>query len=177
MMGGDGSRRGLFYAKDRIRTGDRIYCDDLFDEPRVITGVHPEKLLSGNVSHWIAEMLPESQWERQNRPQPLLTPLPDRARINVGSVDRSVQQFQNQSGNLDGVMRELDAIREAIERLAIGTNNRRGGQRQQIRLELQRSKPEKGRVWELLGRLNTVSGLGEKIAKVSPLVERLFDQF
>ena len=42
----------------------------------------------------------------------------------------------------------------------------------QIRMELQRSRPEKSRVIGLVSRLSTVAGLEEKSANLLPLVER-----
>lgn len=45
---------------------------------------------------------------------------------------------------------------------------------QQIRIELQRSRPEKSRMWDALGRLSTISSLAEKTAKFMPALDSFF---
>jgi hypothetical protein len=179
MMGGDRATKALFYVEDRVRTRDEIHCEDIFDEPRIITKVRPEIVLDGSTSHWVAEMIPKSQWERANRAgQPTYSVTGQGGRINIGSVDQSVQQFHNHSPELAAVLKELDAIRDAVEHLT-SSNDRRDAviDVEQIRLELQRSKPEKSRIWDALGRLNTISGLAEKTAKLMPALDSFLSGF
>lgn len=177
-MGGNRSTKALFYLKDRVRTGDRIHCDDMFDEPRVITKVDPNVMADGSTSHWVAEMMPESQWERENRPAaPSFVAAGQGARINYGSVDQSVQQFQNHSPELGAVMRELDAITAAIEQLASAVDRTDASiDVEQIKSELRRSRPEKGRIWQSLERLNTFGGVAEKTVKLAPLLDQLLNR-
>ena len=58
-MGGDQATKALLNPPDRVVTGDEIHCE-LFDEPRIVTSVHPVTSLDGSVSYWEAEMLPQS---------------------------------------------------------------------------------------------------------------------
>jgi hypothetical protein len=83
-----------------------------------------------------------------------------------------VQQFHNHSPELAAVLKELDAIRDAVDHVT-SSDDRKDAviDVEQIRLELQRSKPEKSRIWDALGRLNTISGLAEKTAKLLPALE------
>src|SRR5262245_26338827 len=64
-MGGDLKTKALFYAPDRVASGDEIHAT-LFDEPRVITAVDPITTVDGSLSYWEARMLPRSQWQREN---------------------------------------------------------------------------------------------------------------
>ena len=123
-------------------------------------------------------MMPQSRWERENRAgAPSFTATGQGARINVGSTDQSVQQFQNHSPELGAVFRELDAIQAAIEQLASADDRKDAAiDVEQIRTELQRSRPQKGRIWQSIERLNTVGGLVEKTAKLAPLVNQLLEQ-
>jgi hypothetical protein len=91
-MGGDLTRKALFYLDDRVRTGDEIHAD-FFDEPRIVSRVNPCTTMTG-ISHWEAEMVPQSDWRaRQRSMQPSIVVSGQGARVNLGSVDRSVQQF------------------------------------------------------------------------------------
>ena len=43
----------------------------------------------------------------------------------------------------------------------------------QLKAEVQRSKPDKNLVWSLVERLNGLAGLAEKVAKLMPLLQHL----
>ena len=114
-IGGDLDTQALFYASDRIRIGDEIHSE-FFDEPRIVASVTPVTASDGSLTHWEARMVPLSQWKRASRPpSPQYIASGQGARINVGSTDHSVQQFQNQTAEFRAVERELDALRAAIE--------------------------------------------------------------
>lgn len=177
LMAGNLATNALFQPEDRVRTGDEIHCE-LFDEPRVLTAVHPDTSLSGDLSCWKAEMVPQSRWNRQNQPAaPTFNATGQGARINVGSIDRSVQQFHNARPEFEAVLRELDSIKSAIAQLASGEDRDEAAiDVEQITQELQRSRPHKGRVWQALERLHTITGLGEKTAKLGLLLNELLDK-
>ncbi len=124
-------------------------------------------------------MVPLSQWKRASRPpSPQYIASGQGARINVGSTDHSVQQFQNQTAEFRAVERELDALRAAIEQLHC-SNDRQNAliDVEQISMELRRPKPEPSRVWTLVDRLTAVGGLAERAASLGPLLRRLFESW
>ena len=111
--------------------------------------------------------MPRSAWLRQSEEgirQIAVTGLG--ARVNIGSTDQSSQYFQQHSAEMSGVHEQLQDIRSAIQQLE-AEDARRDSTIDvgQLQLELQRTRPDKARVWSVLERLNTVSGLGEKVAR------------
>jgi hypothetical protein len=93
-MGGDLAQNALFYLEDRVKTGDELQSE-AFDEPRVISKVDPVLMLSG-ISHWEARIVPVSEWRRRNRAMlPNINVTGQGARVNLHSLDQSVQNFQN----------------------------------------------------------------------------------
>jgi hypothetical protein len=72
------------------------------------------------------------------------------------------------------VFEALDEMKAAIEQLAVAAATKADAKltAEQIDLELKRSKPEKGIVWRLIERLNTVGGLVEKAAKLADILDR-----
>ncbi len=74
-------------------------------------------------------------------------------------------------------MRELDAITAAIEQLASAVDRTDASiDVEQIKSELRRSRPEKGRIWQSLERLNTFGGVAEKTVKLAPLLDQLLNR-
>jgi hypothetical protein len=62
-MGGDFASKALFQPEDRVVAGEEIQWE-LFDEPRIVTRVNPIVALDGVLSHWEAEIMTRSEWER-----------------------------------------------------------------------------------------------------------------
>lgn len=173
-MGGDLSRKALFYIDDKIKTGDEIHAD-VFDEPRIVVRVTPSLVAEG-VSHWEAEMLPQSEWQLRHRAAlPPITVTGMGARVNVHSVDQSTQNFHNQYNDNAALIQALDDVKAMIQQQAISADERNDAivDVEQIKMEMQRSKPDKGRIWTLMDRLNGVAGLAEKLAKLVPLLQQL----
>jgi hypothetical protein len=162
-MGGDRARKALFYIDDRVKTGDEIHRD-LFDEPKIITKVDPSMMLSG-VSHWEAEMTPQSEWQRRYRqPLPNITVTGQGARVNVGSLVQSVQHFHGAAADKAAMLNLLEEIRTAIHQ-----NLRSSAEStdaaldvDQLKADVQRSKPDKGLVWSLVERSQWLGGTGRK---------------
>lgn len=171
-MGGDLDRKALFYMQDRVQTGDQIYYE-FFDEPRVIVRVVPEQTSSGP-SHWRAEMMPLSEWRRHTALRRNVHVSGQGARVNINSVDQSVQNFHSESKPNQAVFEALDEVKAAIEQLAVPAAAKADAKvtTEQIGMELKRSKPEKAIVWRLIERLNTIGGLVEKAAKLADIADR-----
>ena len=175
-MGGDLDRKALFYLEDRVRTGDQIHYE-YFDEPRVLARVLPEQTLSGP-SHWRAELMPLSEWNRRNAPASAGVHVNGQgARVNIGSQDYATQIFNNEQSPIDDVIRALAELKAQLPQLARTQEEQRDATvtLQQLQAELQRSRPQKAMTWALMERLNHVGGLGEKVAKLWPLLERVTD--
>jgi hypothetical protein len=173
-MGGDRARNALFYLDDRVKTGDEIHCE-LFDEPKIITKVDPSMTLSGP-SHWEAEMMPQSEWQRRYRPpSPNITVTGQGARVNVGSLDQSVQHFHGAAADNAAILHLLEEIRTAIQQNLGSSPESKDAALdvEQLKAEVQRSKPDKSLVWSLVERLNGLAGLAEKVAKLMPLLQHL----
>ena len=67
-------------------------------------------------------------------------------------------------------------MRDAIQRqaeISAADKNDAAIDVEQLKTELQRSKPEKSRVWALVERLNGIAGLLEKVTKLAPLLHQL----
>ena len=172
-MGGDRARKALFYLDDRVKTGDEIHCE-LFDEPKVISKVDPSLTMSG-VSHWEAEMMPQSEWSRRHAAAlPNIMMTGQGARVNIGSSDQSIQHFHNAQADNAAVLQALEEIKAAIQALGSSVESKDASlDVEQLKTELQRSKPDKSLVWTLVERLNGLAGLAEKIAKLTPLLQHL----
>ena len=167
-MGGDLARNALFHVEDRVKTGDEIYCD-AFDEPRVIARVDPSLVMEG-ISHWVAAIVPRSEWNRQHKSaaQPTIVVTGQGARVNLGSLDQSVQHFGGATEN-SAAFQLLNEIREAINSdatLAEPAKNEARIDAEQVESELRRSKPDSGRIWTLVERLGSVAGLATKVAQL-----------
>ena len=173
-MGGDLARKALFHVEDRVRTGDEIYCD-AFDEPRVITRVDPSLVMEG-VSHWVATIVPRSEWNRLHRSaQPTIMVTGQGARVNLGSLDESVQHFDGAT-EIGAALKLLNEICEAINSdttLAEPDKNDARIDAEQVESELRRSKPDSGRIWTLVERLSSVAGLATKIAQLGSVLGHL----
>jgi len=173
-MGGDLARTALFHVEDRVKTGDEIRSD-VFDEPRVIARVDPSLVMEG-VSHWQATIMPRSEWNRQHgNLRPTIFVSGQGARVNLGSVDQSVQNFGAATG-VSAVLKALDEIRDAIKSdatLSEADKNDAGTDAEQVKSELQRSKPDGGRVWALVDRLGNLAGLALKVGQLASLLEHL----
>jgi hypothetical protein len=172
-MGGDRARKALFYLDDRIKTGDEIHCE-LFDEPKIISKVDPAMTMSG-VSHWEADMMPQSEWRRHHGAAlPNITLTGQGARVNIGSSDHSIQHFHNAQADNAAVLQALEEIRAAIKGLGSSVESKDASlDVDQLKTELQRSKPDKSLIWTLVERLNGLAGLAEKVAKLTPLLQHL----
>jgi hypothetical protein len=173
-MGGDLKRQALFYLADRVKTGDEIHSD-VFDEPRIISKVNPSLMLSG-VSHWEAEIMPQSEWQRYHREAlPSITVSGQGARVNIGSADHSVQHFHNVEADNTAVLRVLDEIKAAIQRTVSSPDKSKDAALdvEQLKTELQRSKPDKSLISTLVQRINALTGLAEAVAKLTPLLQHL----
>lgn len=157
-----------------MKTGDEIHCD-VFDEPRVVARVDPSLVMEG-VSHWVASIDPRSEWMRlQASARATIVVSGQGARVNLNSVDQSVQHFGG-VGEMDTVLNLLDEIRESVKSdgtLAEADKNDASIDVEQVRSELQRSKPDRGRIWTLVDRLSSVAGLAVKIGQLAPLLEHL----
>ncbi|HEY6988075.1 MAG TPA: hypothetical protein VH369_06815 [Bryobacteraceae bacterium] len=172
-MGGDRARKALFYIDDRVKTGDEIHCE-LFDEPKIISKVDPSMTMSG-VSHWEAEMMPRSEWQRRyGSPSHNITVTGQGARVNVGSTDQSVQHFHNVQDDA-AIVHLLEEIKTAIQQNFGTTAESKDAALDvdQLKIELQRSRPDKSLVWTLVERLNSLAGLAEKVSKLTPLLQHL----
>lgn len=172
-MGGDRARKGLFYVEDRVKTGDEIHCE-LFDEPKIISKVDPSLMMSG-VSHREAEMIPQSERNRRHRPAlPLITFTGPGARVNIGSVDHSSQHFHNSQSDA-AVLQVLEEIKTAVAQLAVSPIESKDAALdvEQLKTELQRSKPDKRLIWKLVEPLNGLAGLAEKVSKLVPFLQHL----
>jgi hypothetical protein len=177
LIGGDLKRLALFQDEDVPRTGDHI-VGSLFDEPRVVTAVHPVTSLSGSVSYWETEIVPLSQWQREHRPaaSTVVHVTGQGARANISSVDNSVQTFISGPPEHAAVERELEELRAAVRALSDpGQRQDNEADIEMIRLELQRRQPDRGRIWGFIERLNVVSALTERTAKLAPAIDRLLD--
>jgi len=115
---------------------------ELFDEPHVVAGVIPFARRYSSMQCWQVHIVPRAKWIKDPVPPPTLEQALD-------DLQATVEQL------LSNVSRHDAAIDIA-----------------QIRMELQRSRPEKSRVIGLVSRLSTVAGLEEKSASLLPLVER-----
>jgi hypothetical protein len=128
------------------------------------------------VSHWKATIMPRSEWNRlQRNVQPTILVSGQGARVNLGSLDQSVQYFGGATG-IGAVLKALDEIREAIKSdatLPEADKNDAGIDVEQVKSELQRSKPDSGRIWTLVERLSSVAGLAIKVGQLSSLLEHL----
>jgi hypothetical protein len=174
-MGGDLKDLALFYLDDRVRTGDELHSE-CFDEPRVITRVDPSMTMSG-VSHWEAKIVPLSEWKRLRQPaQPHVVVTGQGARVNLGSVDQSVQHFHNAADQAAAVAQVLGEIKALIEKLDIPAADKNDAviDVDQLKTELQRSKPDKARLWTLVEHLNGIAGLASAVSKLTPLLQTLF---
>jgi hypothetical protein len=173
-MGGDLARKALFHMEDRVKTGDEIHSE-VFDEPRVVARVDPSLVMEG-VSHWEATIMPQSEWNRLHRNvQPTILVSGQGARVNLGSLDQSVQYFGGATG-ISTVLKALDEIREAIKSdatLPEADKNDAGIDVEQVKSEIQRSKPDSGRIWTLVERLSSVAGLAIKVGQLASLLEHL----
>lgn len=120
--------------------------------------------------------MPKSEWGFRHRAAlPSITVSGQGARVNLGSIDQSVQHFHNQQADHAAVLHALDEILEAIQQTIRSPtdSNDAAVDVEQIKMELQRSKPEKGRIWTLVDRLSSLAGLAEKVAKLTPLLQQL----
>ena len=173
-MGGDLARKALFHVEDRVKTGDEIHCD-VFDEPRVVARVDPSLCMEG-VSHWEATIVPRSEWNRLHRNiQSTIMVTGQGARVNLGSLDQSVQHFSGAT-EIGAVLKSLDEIREAINADATLPESDKNDARidaEQVKSELQRSKPDSGRIWTLVERLSNVAGLATKVSQLVSVLEHL----
>jgi hypothetical protein len=161
-------------VEDLVKTGDEIRSD-VFDEPRVVTRVDPSLCMEG-VSHWEAAIVPRSEWNRLHRNvQPTIFVSGQGARVNFGSLDQSVQYFGSAT-EISTVLRALDEIREAIKSdttLPETDKNDASIDVEQVRSEIQRSKPDSGRIWTLVEHLGSVAGLAIKVGQLVPLLQHL----
>jgi hypothetical protein len=172
-MGGDLARKALFYIDDRIKTGDEIHCE-LFDEPKIISKVDPSLMLSG-VSHWEAEMMPQSEWDRRHGVAlPQITVTGQGARINIGSADHSSQHFHNAQSDA-AVLQALEEIKAAIAQHVASPAESKDASLdvEQLKMELQRSKPDQNSIGKFIDRLNGLAGLADKVTKLTVLLRSL----
>ena len=133
-------------------------------------------MTSSGVSHWEAEMMPESEWHRRHRETlPNITMTGQGARVNIGSSDHSIQHFHNVMADNAAVLRVLEEIKVAIQQNVGSPAESKDASLdvEQLKMELQRSKPDKSLIWALVERLNSLVGLAEKIAKLTPLLQHL----
>jgi hypothetical protein len=173
-MGGDGARKALFYIDDRVKTGDEVHCE-LFDEPKIISRVDPAMTMDGP-SHWEAEMMPQSEWNRRHAPSlHHITMTGQGARVNIGSADHSSQHFHNAQSDNAAVLRLLEEIKTVIAQHVVSRAESQEAALdvQQITTELQRSKPNGSLIWTLVERLNGMAVLAEHVAKLTPLLQHL----
>jgi hypothetical protein len=173
-MGGDRARKALFYRDDRVKTGDEIQCE-LFDEPKIVSRVDPVMTMSG-LSHWEAEMVPKSQWQKlQREALSNITVTGQGARVNIGSHDHSIQHFNNVQADNAAVLSVLEEIKVAIQHTVTSPAENKDASLdvEQLKTELQRSKPDKNLIWALVQRLNSLGSLVETVAKLTPLLQHL----
>ena len=116
---------------------------ELFDEPRVVAAVIPFARRDSSMQRWQVHIVPRAEWIKD----PVRPPALEQA---LDDLQTAVEQL------LSNVSRHDAAIDIA-----------------QIRMELQRSRPDKSRVIWLVSRLSGVAGLEEKSASLLPLVARL----
>ena len=173
-MGGDRARKALFYIDDRIKTGDEIQSD-LFDEPKIISKVDPSMTMDG-VSHWEAEMMPQSEWNRRHGPAlPAVTISGQGARVNIGSADHSSQHFHNVQSDSAAVLQALEEIKTAIAQHVISPAESKDAALdvEQLKMELQRSKPDQNSIGKFVDRLSGLAGLADKVTKLTVLLQSL----
>ena len=118
-IGGNLRDEVLFRPEDHPVTGEQL-TSRMFDEPRVITAVHPVTSLGGSISYWEASNCPLSQWQRENR-RPMshtITVTGQGNRVNVDSVDQSVQVSVSGSPERVAVERVLEEVRAAVRAIA-----------------------------------------------------------
>jgi hypothetical protein len=173
-MGGDRARKALFYIDDRIKTGDEIHSE-LFDEPKIISKVDPSMMMSG-VSHWEAEMMPQSEWNRRHGAVlPNITMTGQGARVNIGSSDHSSQHFHNAQADNAAVLQALEEIKAAIAHNVASPSESKDASLdvEQLKMELQRSKPDQNSIGKFVDRLNGLAGLADKVTKLTVLLQSL----
>jgi len=173
-MGGDRARTALFYLDDRVKTGDEIHCE-LFDEPKIISKVDPVMILSGP-SHWEAEMVPQSEWNRRRGATlPNIMVTGQGARVNIGSLDHSHQDFRHADDDNAAVLRVLEEIQATIhhQNLSPAASKDASLDVDQLKIELQRSKPDKSKIGALIEGLNCLVGVADKIAKLTALLQSI----
>jgi hypothetical protein len=172
-MGGDRARKALFYIDDRVKTGDEVHCE-LFDEPKIISKVDPAMAFDGP-SHWEAEMMPQSEWNRRHAPSsPHITMTGQGARINIASADHSSQHFHNAQSDA-AVLQALEEIKAAIAQHVASPAESKDASLdvEQLKMELQRSKPDQNSIGKFIDRLNSLAGLADKVTKLTVLLQSL----
>ncbi len=171
-MGGDLRHKALFHLDDRVRTGDELHAE-YFDEPRVIARVDPCGTNNG-ISHWEAQMVSQSEWKRCHaQSQPYVVVSGEGARVNVNSIDQSVQHFHGL--DYEAISRVLDDMKSTIVQAVLSEDEKNDAaiDIEQLRGELRRSRPDGSRLRALLDRLQTLAGLAEITSRLISLLRPL----
>jgi hypothetical protein len=174
LIGGNLRDTVLVQPDDHPVTGEVLTSPAFFDEPRVITAVHPVTSLGGSISYWEALIIPLSQWQRENRRQTshTINVTGQGNKVNVDSVDQSVQVSISGPPERVAVERALEEIRSAVRSIAdAGQRQDAEADVEMIRLELQRRQPDRSRIWGFLGNLNVVSAIAERATKLGQAIE------
>jgi len=175
-FGGDLKHTALFQTADRPRRGDELECS-YWDENRVITRVDANTNLSGGVSYWEAQIVPKSELEPPSAGIPLGINISGTGnRINIGSVDQSLQNFNTASLDTSAILSVLDEIAKELKTASCSEGELKDAllDLEQARIELRRSKPEPSRIWTAVEGLGVIAGIGEKLAKLAPLLAQIF---
>ncbi len=177
LIGGNLRDTVLVQPEDHPVTGEQL-TSPIFDEPRVIAAVHPVTSLDGSISYWEASIVPLSQWQRENRPPTshTINVTGQGNRVNIDSVDQSVQVSVSGPPERVAVERALEEIRAAVRAIAdAGQRQDAEADVEMIRLELQRRQPDRNRIWGFLGNLNVVSAIAERATKLGQAIETYID--
>lgn len=170
-FGGDLIRNALFQTRDRPLKGDELESY-LWEENRVVTRVDAHTNLDGGVAYWEARIVPKSEVQRAAGSPIGITISGTGNRINIGSVDHSIQTFNTSSFDSSAVLSALNEIADALKKAQCSESERQDAlvDIAQAKLELERPTPEPGRIWKALDRANSVVGLGEKMARLGVLL-------